>query len=160
MHPNAELIARFYTAFGERDARRMIACYHREVEFCDEVFPDLKGARAGAMWQMLCGRADDLRIEFRDVTADDRAGRAHWEAWYTFSATGRRVHNTVEARFEFRDGAIILHRERFDFWAWASQALGPTGWLLGWSGLLRRRVRSQAAERLEAFLRKHGEDPA
>lgn len=154
MHPNAELIARFYTAFGQRNAAGMIACYDPAIEFSDEVFPALKGERAMAMWRMLCERGKDLRIEFRDVAADDTIGRAHWEAWYTFSATGRRVHNWIDARFEFRDGKIIRHRDSFSFWVWARQALGPMGLVLGWSGLVRSRVRAQAAKSLEAFIQK------
>jgi hypothetical protein len=66
MHPNAELIRKFYTAFASRDARAMAACYHPSVRFSDEVFIDLQGARANAMWQMLCERGKDLKIEFRD----------------------------------------------------------------------------------------------
>ena len=103
---------------------------------------------------MLCERGKDLRIEFSDIEADDSTGRAHWEAWYTFSSTGRPVHNRIDARFEFRDGKIIRHRDSFSFWGWARQALGPMGWMLGWSGLVRNRVRSQAARNLAAFLRK------
>jgi hypothetical protein len=132
----------------------MAACYHEAVTFSDEVFPDLEGSRATGMWQMLCERGKDLRVEFRDIEADQFTGRAHWEAWYTFSASGRPVHNKIDARFEFRDGQIIRHRDSFDFRAWASQALGPIGSLLGWSGFLRQRVQSQAARSLDAFLRK------
>jgi len=135
MHPNAELIRRFYTSFQKRDPGGMVACYHPDIEFSDEVFPDLKGPRAGAMWRMLSERAKDLKVEFADVEADDSVGQAHWEAWYTFSATGRQVHNKIDANFEFKDGKIIRHRDSFDFWAWASQALGPAGWLLGWSSM-------------------------
>jgi ketosteroid isomerase-like protein len=51
MHPNAELIRKFYTAFASRDARAMAACYHPSVRFSDEVFIDLQGAR-----QTQCGR--------------------------------------------------------------------------------------------------------
>lgn len=156
MHPNAELIQRFYTCFRNRDGAGMAACYHPEVRFSDEVFPDLRGPQAGAMWQMLCERAKDLKVEFRDVEADDRVGRAHWEAWYPFSATGRQVHNKIDARFEFKDGKIIAHRDRFDFWTWAAQALGPIGRLLGWSGFLKGRVRQEAAKNLEAFVPKPG----
>ena len=152
MHPHAELIAQFYTAFANRDGRGMAACYHPDVEFSDEVFPDLQGMQAGAMWQMLCERAQDLRIEFGDVSADERAGRARWEAWYTFTSTGRPVHNRIVARFEFRDGRIIRHRDTFGFWRWAAQALGPLGWLLGWSPLVKRRVRAQAAAALAKYL--------
>jgi ketosteroid isomerase-like protein len=156
MHPNAELIRKFYTAFANRNARDMAACYHPAVKFSDEVFTNLEGARATAMWQMLCERAKDLKIEFRDIEADDATGRAHWEAWYTFSATRRPVHNRIDARFEFEDGKIIRHRDSFSFWAWASQALGPTGMLLGWSGFVKNRVRSQARKNLDAFVREHG----
>jgi ketosteroid isomerase-like protein len=156
-HNNAELIRTFYTCFANRDARGMAACYHPAVEFSDEVFLNLEGARASGMWQMLCERGKDLKVEFRDIEADDLVGRAHWEAWYTFSATGRPVHNKIDARFEFRNGKIIRHRDSFDFRAWASQALGPTGRLLGWSGLVKNRVRAQAAKSLAAFMRDRGQ---
>jgi len=156
MKPNAELIAKFYASFRNRDPAGMASCYHSDVEFSDEVFPDLKGPRAAAMWQMLCERGKDLKIDFRDIDADDSTGRAQWEAWYTFSATGRKVHNKIAARFEFRDGKIIRHRDSFDFWAWASQALGPVGRLLGWSSVLKNRVRSQAAGTLDAFVKERG----
>lgn len=153
-NPNAELIERFYTAFQRRDASAMAALYHRDIHFADEVFTDLRGDQAGAMWQMLCERADDLRIEFRNVDADERTGTAHWEAWYTFTKTGRRVHNVIDAKFEFRNGKIARHRDSFDFWAWARQALGPIGVALGWTPFLKKRVRGEAARSLERFIRK------
>lgn len=129
----------------------MAACYAPDVHFTDEVF-DLRGSRAGAMWEMLCERAADLKIEARDIQADDRTGTARWDAWYTFSATGRTVHNVIDARFEFADGKIIRHEDRFDFWRWARQALGPAGLLLGWSGVLRNRVQQKAARGLDKYL--------
>ncbi len=148
MHPNAELITRFYEAFGQRDGETMAACYHPDASFSDPVFPSLDGEGAGDMWRMLTEGADDLRIEFSDVRADDDAGSAHWEAWYTFSATGRHVHNVIDARFEFRDGLIARHDDRFDFWRWSRQALGLPGVLLGWTPILRNKVRSTAGNRL------------
>ena len=138
----------------------MAACYDPTVRFSDEVFPELDGTRAVGMWRMLCERGKDLKIEFRDIAADDSSGSAHWEAWYTFSATGRPVHNTIDARFEFRGGKIVRHRDTFDFWAWASQALGVKGRLFGWSGLLRNRVRAQAARSLASFLRDRSDQIA
>ena len=154
MHPNEALIHRLYSSFQRRDGSDMAACYHPDIHFSDEVFPELHGARAGAMWMMLCERAKELRVEFRDVEADDRAGRAHWEAWYTFAATGRPVHNVIDARFEFKDGLIVRHQDSFDFWRWATQALGPSGRFLGWSPYLRNRVRERASNGLDTFLRK------
>lgn len=154
MHPNTEVINRFYSAFARRDAEGMIACYDRNVEFSDPVFPDLKGEQAMAMWRMLCERGKDLKIEHRDVEADDSTGRAHWEAWYTFSANGNRVHNRIDARFEFRNGKILRHRDDFSFYAWAAQALGWTGKLLGWTGMVKRKVRGKARRGLAEFIAK------
>ena len=106
------------------------------------------------MWKMLTSRAADLAVEVSDVRADDRVGSAHWEARYTFSATGRHVHNVIEASFELRDGLISRHTDTFDFWRWSRQALGPAGYLLGWSSVIRNKVRGTAARGLDAFMAK------
>jgi ketosteroid isomerase-like protein len=156
VNANEQLIQRFYAAFQQRDANAMVACYAPGVEFSDPVFPALKGARAGAMWQMLCARGKDLRIEFRDVRADDRTGSAHWDAWYSFSATGRKVHNSIDATFEFADGRIVKHTDRFDLHRWAGQALGPAGKLLGWTPMVQNKIRSMAAKGLDDYLAKGG----
>lgn len=147
------LIQSFYDAFGRRDAEAMAACYHDDVRFSDPVFPDLAGERAGNMWRMLCGRAADLKVEASAITADADEGSAHWEAWYTFSATGRKVHNVIDARFRFRDGKIVEHRDSFPLWKWTRMALGPAGVLLGWTPLVQKKVRAQAAAGLDAFER-------
>lgn len=153
MHPHAQLIERFYAAFARRDWAGMATCYHPEVHFSDEAF-DLHGADAGLMWRMLVTSGRDLTLEFRDISADERSGRAHWDARYTFSATGRKVLNRIDASFEFRDGLIVRHVDRFDFWTWSRDALGMPGLLLGWSSLLRSKVRAQAAKNLAAFKAK------
>jgi ketosteroid isomerase-like protein len=153
MNHHIELIRRFYQAFQQRDAETMASCYHPEIHFSDPAFPDLRGPAAGDMWRMLCARGKDLRLEFRDVHADPRHGRAHWEAWYTFSATGRQVHNIIDAEFEFRDGLIVRHIDRFDFHRWAGQALGPAGKLLGGFAFMQRKVQAKAAQGLAQFAR-------
>ena len=76
MHPNAELIERFYLALRRRDADTMAACYHPEVHFSDEAF-DLHGDEAGLMWQMLCSRGKDMQLEYGQIVADDQTGSAH-----------------------------------------------------------------------------------
>jgi hypothetical protein len=153
MHPNIELLQRFYTAFARRDHAAMAACYHPQVHFTDPVF-DLQGWKAAAMWRMLCERGTDLRIEFGDLQADDSRGAAHWEAWYSFSVTRRKVHNVIDAQFEFRDGLILRHVDRFDFYRWSRQALGLPGLLLGWTGKLHDKVKATGASGLEAFIAK------
>lgn len=152
MLTHAEVISRFYRAFQQRDAAGMNACYHPDVLFSDPVFPDLRGDRARAMWAMLCGRAKDLKIEFRDVTADADRGSAHWEAWYPFSGSGRQVHNVVEATFEFQDRLIVRHVDEFDLKRWAGQALGLPGRLLGGTRFMQDGIRRKAAASLDAWI--------
>ncbi|MBL8046671.1 MAG: nuclear transport factor 2 family protein [Anaerolineales bacterium] len=151
-----DLIEKFYTAFQKRDYAGMAACYHPEIAFQDEVFT-LKGKEAPAMWHMLCEGGKDLVVTFSGVEASETTGRAHWDAHYTFSSTGRKVHNIIDAEFKFKDGLIIEHRDRFDFWRWSHQALGPTGLFLGWTPLVRNRVQRTARARLDKFIQQHPE---
>ena len=157
MHTNAALIESFYQAFQRRDHAAMARCYGPDIVFADSVFA-LEGRRVSAMWRMLCERATDLRIEYRDIQANETAGSASWEAWYTFSATGRHVHNRIRASFAFRDGRIVRHTDRFDLHRWAAQALGLKGLLLGWSPPVQRAIRTSAARALDAFIRQHALD--
>ncbi len=151
MHPNAELIQRFYAAFAKLDSAAMNACYAQDVEFHDPVFETLRGDDARRMWRMLCARAKDLTVVASDIEADDHTGRAHWVATYLFSATGNRVENRIDATFTFRGGKIATHRDRFDLYRWARQALGPKGLLLGWLPPVQAAVRKQAAQGLRGF---------
>ena len=153
MHPNAELIQRFYSAFAARDAETMSACYSDDVAFSDPAFGPLTGEHARNMWRMLAGRAADLVVVSSGIEADDSRGKAHWEATYTFGATGRKVVNVIDATFEFKDGRIVRHDDHFDFWRWSRQALGVPGLLLGWSGMLQNTVRKKALAGLTAFER-------
>jgi len=150
-HPNDQLIERFYTAFNAGDGDTMAACYAPEVRFADPVFPDLRGSRAGAMWKMLTSVPGDLRVELREHQAEETSGSAHWVAYYTFTETGRPVVNDIQASFRFRDGLIVEHRDEFDFHAWARQALGPVGLLLGWTPIVRSAVRKKAGGKLEEY---------
>jgi ketosteroid isomerase-like protein len=159
MSPNEALIRRFYTAFQARDAAAMAACYHPEAVFSDPAFGELKGEQVGEMWAMLTRRAKDLAITFANVSADGDRGEADWEARYTFTQTGRAVHNRIHASFRFRDGLIVRHDDRFPFWRWARQALGPAGLLLGWTPLLQSRVRATARARLDAYRQKVASSP-
>ena len=155
MHPNAQLLTDFYSAFQRHDAQAMAACYHPDAEFSDPAFPGLRHAQVTSMWKMLCERGN-VDISFRDVQADDRTGSAHWDARYTFGATGRKVLNRIDATFEFKDGKILRHTDRFDFWAWSRQALGPVGMVLGWSPFLRNKVRAQAGATLDKYMKERG----
>ena len=149
-----ETIESFYAAFARLDGAAMALCYAEDARFDDDAFA-LSGRREiGGMWSMLCeavkakGR-DVWKLEVSNITD----GSAHWEAHYRFSATGRMVHNIIEAKFEFDDAGLVKrHRDSFDFWRWSRQALGAPGILLGWTPFLRGKVRTTAAANLKKFL--------
>ena len=158
MHKNQATLENFYAAFARLDADAMGRCYADDARFDDEVF-SLRGQNEVAgRWRMLCAATlakgrDVWQLSASGIEADERSGRAHWEAHYRFSATGRMVHNRIDGVFGFNaQGLIATHRDRFDFWAWSRQALGPPGLLLGWTPYLRAKVRAQAAANLRKFL--------
>jgi ketosteroid isomerase-like protein len=150
-HPNDELIQRFYAAFARLDGDAMAACYAPGAHFSDPVFTDLRGEEPGAMWRMLTGRAQDLDIKLVEHEAGEERGSAHWLADYTFS-TGRKVHNDIRAQFQFEHGLIVEHHDSFSFYAWARQALGPAGLLLGWTPIVHQKVKREARTGLDEFL--------
>jgi ketosteroid isomerase-like protein len=148
---NTARIERFYAAFGARDPAGMLACYHPAVTFSDPVFPALDARGVASMWTMLCERGKDLAIVVSDIVADATTGRAHWVATYTFSGTGRKVTNRIDAAFEFRDGLIVRHVDSFSLWRWSAMALGAKGVFLGWLPPVRSAIRAQAARALAAY---------
>jgi hypothetical protein len=146
-----DLIERLYGAMNQGDGETMAACYGPSARFSDPAFGELRGSEPGDMWRMLTGRATDLTVELAEHEADEHNGTAHWIARYTFGPTGRHVVNDVQATFQFEDGLIAEHDDRFSFYKWSRQALGLPGTLLGWTPLLRASVRRRARGDLEKF---------
>jgi hypothetical protein len=158
MHTNAQTLTKFYTAFANLDADTMAACYADNATFDDPAFSLQGREQVGGMWRMLCTatKAKGMahwKLEFSGIEADTAGGRAHWEAHYLFSATGRLVHNIIDGEFTFTpEGLIATHRDHFNFWRWSRQALGTPGVLLGWTPFLRTKVQAQAGSNLKKFL--------
>lgn len=148
--PDAEVALRFWAALAARDAAGMATCYAPDATFEDEVF-NLRGAACGTMWRMLFQSAADLQVETGKLHVDDGVAHGTWEATYTFSGTGRKVHNKIRTRLVLRDGKIADHKDEFPFYKWSRQALGVKGWLLGWTPIVRFAVRRQARRRLERW---------
>ena len=144
-----EIIQKFYSAFQELDADTMASCYHPDIEFEDPAFGKLKGEHAGNMWRMLCKnqKGKGMTIDFK-ITSETTA---HWEPKYVFSKTGRKVHNIIDASFEFKDGLIVKHIDVFDLHRWAKQALGFQGFLLGWTGFFRKKLQAQTKHLLKKY---------
>lgn len=149
---NEATIRRLYDGLSRHDGETMASCYAPDAAFSDPVFNDLKGDQAADMWRMLTSRATDLKVEVPEAKADDEAGAARWIATYTFGATGKHVTNDVRSDFRFDSrGLITSQQDDFSFWRWSRQALGLPGAILGWSPLLRSKVRANAAAELARF---------
>lgn len=156
MTENEQLIHNFYTSFKNKDYSGMQACYDDNATFNDAIFKDLNANQVKAMWEMLILKGKDLRLEFNNIAADGNLVKAHWDAYYTFSATGKKVVNKIDAVFEIENGKIIKHTDSFDFYTWSTQALGIKGLLLGWTPFLRNKVTTQAMKNLDNFMKaKH-----
>jgi hypothetical protein len=152
-----DTIGRLYGAFRMLDAVTMRSCYADDARFDDPVFSVQGADRIGDLWRMLCesaknqGRAD-WRLDFGDLLVDGQRGHAHWEPRYRFGATGRRVHNHIDASFVFDEhGLILRHVDEFDLWTWSRQALGVKGMLLGWMPWFHTQLRRQAARHFDAW---------
>ena len=151
---NADLIKTFYKAFADADAEKMVACYHDEIQFEDPAFGKLNGNDAKNMWRMLVERGKgNIKVDSWDIKATEQTGSAKWKAEYVYAATKRKVINNITASFKFKDGKIIQHTDDFDLWKWTQQALGVSGYLLGWSGFMKGKIQKQT----NSLLRKYSE---
>ena len=155
MISNEQLICNFYTAFKSLDAAGMNACYSNEIVFFDPVFELLQANQAKAMWRMLCKNAKDFSLNYDNIKdMGDDYYTCDWVASYTFSQTGRRVVNNVKAHMKMHDGKIVEHSDGFSLHKWSSQALGFSGWLLGWNSFFQRKIKNASRKKLLAYIEK------
>ncbi|MEQ1587396.1 MAG: nuclear transport factor 2 family protein, partial [Cyclobacteriaceae bacterium] len=83
------------------------------------------------------------------------SGSCLWLASYSFSKTGRKVNNRIQAAVTFKDGLIFDHRDDFDLWRWSRMALGTPGLLLGWSSFLKNKIHQNARKSLKKFMKEN-----
>ncbi|AWV97589.1 nuclear transport factor 2 family protein [Arcticibacterium luteifluviistationis] len=146
-----KLLQKFYNAFVNQDAETMASCYHEDIVFKDPAFGKLYGKDAGDMWRMLCENGKGVEITFSEPIADQEKGLVKWEAKYTFSQTGRPVHNIVLAKFKFKDGKIIEHIDTFNLYEWSKQAMGLKGLILGKTSFFKTKLKQTTNSTLRKF---------
>lgn len=153
MHDNKIIVQQFYTAFQQRDAAGMNACYSNDIVFSDPVFMLLRGEEVKCMWEMLCKNAKGFSLNFSDIELlDEEYATCKWQANYIFSKTGRKVQNNVKAYMRLKDGKIIEHSDAFRLSTWIGQALGWKGVLFGWTGFMKRAVQNNARKTLLKYM--------
>lgn len=151
---NRELLNTFYTAFSKTDAEKMVACYHEDIIFQDPAFGTLHGIKAKNMWRMLLSRNSEIKIDYQIIHCDEATGKVEWIAHYAFGPSKRPVINKVQGKFKFKDGKIFAHKDTFDFWKWSRQAIGPIGYLLGWSSFFKKSIQKKTNKLLASFSEK------
>jgi ketosteroid isomerase-like protein len=151
---NQDIVKLFYTAFQKKDFMTMQSLYADNATFSDPVFQNLSASEVKGMWEMLLTSSTDLKLDFSNIQANGEEASCDWQAWYTFTLTGKKVHNMIHAEFVIRDGKIISHRDHFDLYRWSRMAFGISGIVLGWTGFMQGKVRSRARHRLDSFMQK------
>ena len=149
----SNVIKEFYQAFSELDAERMVACYHDDVWFADPAFGPLKGKRAHNMWRMLVEsqKGKKFTVTAKDIVCDGQTGSATWEAHYNFGSSARPVHNIIHAKFKVQDSKIISHLDEFYVHRWATQAMGFSGRMIGWTSFFRSKLIKQTNSLLDRY---------
>lgn len=143
-------VGTYWRAVGKADGEAMARCYAADATFRDPVFR-LADGEVRDMWRMLLPPGNEVAMTTGPLERRDGGATGALEAVYRFPSTGRRVHNHITSTFTVREGLIVDQRDRFSFWRWSRMALGPVGWGLGWTPLLRRQVRRQARRRLDKW---------
>lgn len=157
MNSNTQLVEKFYMAFQRLDAAAMNSCYSDDIVFFDPVFGLLRGEEAKCIWEMLCKNAKDFSLTFGNITIlDDEYSTCVWVATYTFSATGKKVVNTIKANMRFTDGKIIEHSDAFSVHKWSKQAFGIMGMLFGWNSIFQNKIKNKAKKNLLKYMQAKG----
>ena len=150
------IIEKFYDAFTHLDAERMVQWYHDDITFEDPAFGVLRGEEAKNMWRMLClsQKGKGFKVITSNIEYTPESGKARWEAYYTLTKTGRKVHNIINATFKFKDGKIINHVDKFSLYRWSKQAMGFKGFLVGWTAFFKKKLNKQTRFLLSEFQKK------
>ncbi|MBA3664434.1 MAG: nuclear transport factor 2 family protein [Bacteroidetes bacterium] len=155
MTTNEQLITDFYSGFKNKNYKLMQSCYSDKAVFDDPVFVNLNAKQVRAMWEMFCVNGKEMEIEFSNIKANETNGTAIWKATYIFSTTGKKVINEITASFVFEKGKIVKHTDSFNFYDWAKQALGLTGFLLGWTPFLKNKVQKIGMKALNDYIKSN-----
>ena len=150
-----ELLQKFYNSFSEGNAKGMIDCYHENITFHDPAFGTLRGKRAKAMWELLLSKKDNnASLCYKILEVNDKHAKVNWTAHYKYGPKKRKVVNNVTANFEFKEAKILKHTDDFNLWTWSKQALGTSGYLLGWSSYMRDQIQQKTGNLLNSYIAK------
>ncbi|PVF96937.1 hypothetical protein CPB86DRAFT_786428 [Serendipita vermifera] len=153
-----ELVERYLSAYKSLDLKAMEECMDPEFTFSDPAFPLLDAKHAKAMFSMFINGRDTnkMEIEYQDIakSSEDLKYTATYTVRYLFN--GRPVTNVIRPTFTISPSSnlFVSQVDDFPFYPWARQALGLSGWLLGWTGYLQSKVQETAAAKVNKVASK------
>lgn len=151
MHPNEDLIHRFFRAMQKHDLSSALLCYHNDITYEDDLFRELKQNDVVKMWEMRMAENPDWEIEYRDVEASAVWGRAYWTLVYGKTKSGKRKRRHIVARFTFLDEKILYHSDAFNLYNWVTENRGAWWRVLVWFSPFRYFLRAGAHRKLQQF---------
>lgn len=101
---------------------------------------------------MLLTRSKDLTLTYSNIETTEKSGSAKWEAVYTFSKTGKKIINSIQAEFEFKEGKIIKHTDSFNLNKWFLNAFGWKGYLFIAIPFFQFKFKKKVRQTLESFI--------
>jgi hypothetical protein len=128
------------------------------VRFSDPAFP-ISTRGVAAMWRMLCERGKDLACRLRHRADASTGARTVVRTTRIRPPAGTSRTGSMR-RSRSATAASPSHRDRFDLYRWARQALGVPGLLLGWSPPMQSAIRRKAAAALAAWRASSARGPA
>lgn len=152
MNANENLLYEIYKSFRNKDLTILSDCYAGCATFSDPVFTNLNKDLTLAMFEKLMSTADHLWIDIKKITANRQTGRAEWLITYTCSLTGRKIVQSMESYFIFKNGKIGRQIDYFNFYSYIRQLKGLKGLLWGWAGIFKDKVQNSAMRNLNLFL--------
>jgi hypothetical protein len=107
------------------------------------------------MWHMLLSKKGAApTINYTVLHETDSQGTVQWIASYHYGVKKRPVVNKVTATFVLLNGKILQHTDHFDLWNWSKQALGISGYLLGWSDFFKSKIQKKTNQMLDHYIAK------
>ncbi|KAH8923203.1 hypothetical protein BT69DRAFT_1262631 [Atractiella rhizophila] len=150
-------IEKYQSSHASLDWEGMSSCLSPTYTFSDPAFPDLDERMSKGMWCMFLENRETNKMVVKCGPAT-KTGENTWEYDYSvdYVLNSRPILNHMHATLTLSPSTNLITKQvdHFDFYAWARQALGVSGYLLGWTEMVKGQVRTRAKGRLEGFLKK------
>lgn len=151
MNANEELLHIFFRSLKSKNFIQLADCYAKNATFTNPVYISLNKTLTVAMFNMYIRNAENLRLDFKNITADHHSGSAEWLITYTTAKKNKVVIKYLKSHFTFKNEKIVKQVDDFNFYNYIRQIKGATGFMFGWARLYKTSVQNSAMKELIRF---------